>query len=148
MEILEILTASIFGTIIMTAFSYFISERFNELFKEPVLLNLVVASFKIELEPKRKSYFGWFVHFLIGVIFVIAYHFIWKYSDFDPTWFCGLIFGIISGFIGIFSWHFMFKMGENPPKIKFKEYYLQLFIAHILFALTVVAVYKIFIAIA
>lgn len=148
MEILEILTASIFGTIIMTAFSYFISERFNELFKEPVLLNLVVASFKIELEPKRKSYFGWFVHFLIGVIFVIAYHLIWKYSDFDPTWFCGLIFGIISGFIGIVSWHFMFKMGENPPKIKFKEYYLQLFIAHILFALTVVAVYKIFIAIA
>jgi len=148
MEIIEILTASIFGTIIMTAFSYFISERFNELFKEPVLLNLVVASFKIELEPKRKSYFGWFVHFLIGVIFVIGYHLIWKYSDFDPTWFCGLIFGIISGFIGIFSWHFMFKMGKNPPKIKFKQYYLQLFIAHILFALTVVAVYKIFIALA
>ena len=147
MEIFQILIASFIGTVVMTAFSYYISERFNELFKEPVLLNLVISSLKIELIAKRKSAIGWCIHFLIGLLFVIGYHMIWIFSDIDPTWFCGLIFGIISGFIGIISWHFMFKLGENPPKIKFKEYYTQLFFAHILFALAVVAVYKIFMAI-
>jgi len=143
MEILQILVTSIFGTIVMTAFSYYVSERFNELFKEPVLLNLVTASAKVDLNPRRKSALGWIIHFTIGLLFVICYHVIWKYTDFDPTWFCGLIFGMVSGLIGIVSWHFMFKLGEHPPKIKFKEYYLQLFIAHILFGLTAVACYKI-----
>lgn len=146
MELLQILLASIIGTVVMTGFSYYMSEQFNALFKEPVLLNLVTSSAKIEVNPKRKSALGWIAHFVIGLVFVVCYHLIWKYSDFDPTWFCGLIFGIISGFVGIFSWHFLFKLGDNPPKVKFKKYYLQLFFAHILFALAVVGVYKIFIA--
>jgi len=143
-EIIQILIASIFGTMVMTSFSYYISERFKGLFKEPVLLNLVVSSMRIELDPNRKSSLGWMLHFVIGLLFAIIYHLIWKNSDFDPTWFCGLIFGMISGIIGIVSWHFLFKIGTNPPKIKFKEYYIQLFVAHILFALAVVLVYKIF----
>jgi len=55
-----------------------------------------------------------------------------------------LIFGIISGFIGILSWFLMFKIPVEKPKIKFKHYYIQLFIAHIFFALTIIAVYQAF----
>lgn len=144
MEILVIIIATILGTSIMTAFSYLASESFNKLWKEPVLLNLVIARAKIDLTPKRESIFGWIGHYVIGLLFVLCYHFIWKYSEIDPTWFCGLIFGIISGITGIVSWYFLFKLPNEKPKIKFKHYYIQLFIAHIFFALTVVAVYKIF----
>lgn len=146
MEILKILIATIVGTGIMTAFSYYVSEKFNKLFKEPVLLNLIISSLGVDLIPERKNMLGWIIHFAIGLTFVYCYHFIWEYTDFDPTWFCGLFFGIISGLIGIFSWFFLFQLPPNPPKTHFKKYYLQLFIAHVLFALGVVAVYKIFIA--
>jgi hypothetical protein len=144
MEILIIILATIAGTSVMTAFSYIASETFNKLWKEPVLLNLVVAKAKIDLSPNRKSIFGWIIHYVIGLAFVLCYQFIWTNSEIDPTWFCGLIFGIISGFIGILSWFLMFKILNDKPRIKFKQYYLQLFIAHIFFALTVIAVYKLF----
>jgi len=144
MEILKIILATIAGTSVMTAFSYLASEAFNKLWKEPVLLNLVVAKANVELTPRRKSIFGWVIHYAIGLAFVLCYEFVWNNFDIDPTWFCGLIFGIISGLIGIFSWFLMFKLPEEKPKIKFKHYYLQLFIAHIFFALTVIAVYKLF----
>lgn len=144
MEILKIILATIAGTSVMTSFSYLASETFNKLWKEPVLLNLVIAKANVELTPRRKSILGWFIHYFIGLAFVLCYEFVWNNFDIDPTWFCGLIFGIISGFIGIFSWFLMFKIPEEKPKIKFKQYYLQLFIAHIFFALTVIAVYKLF----
>lgn len=141
-EIITIIIATLAGTSVMTAFSYLASESFNKLWKEPVLLNLVASKAKIEFSPRRKSLFGWLVHYLIGLAFVLIYHFIWKTSYADPTWFCGLIFGILSGLIGIFSWFFLFKIPTEKPKIKVKQYYLQLFFAHIFFALTVVAIYK------
>lgn len=144
MEILKVLLATIAGTSVMTAFSYFLSESFNKLWKEPVLLNLVISKSKIELTPERTNIFGWAIHYTIGLAFVLAYNWIWTTTEVDPTWFCGLIFGIISGFIGIISWYFLFKLPDEKPKIKFKHYYLQLFIAHILFAFTVISVYKIF----
>ena len=142
MEILKIIIATIAGTSVMTAFSYLASESFNKLWKEPVLINLVLSRAAINVSPSRKSALGWIIHYVIGLAFVISYHLLWKYYEIDPTWFCGLILGIGSGFIGVISWYFLFMLPTEKPKIKFKQYYLQLFKAHILFALTVVAVYR------
>jgi len=144
MEILKIILATIVATATMTAFIYYVSKRFHKLFKEPVLLNIILSALGAEMVPERKNAWGWAIHFMIGLLFVVAYHLIWHFTDIDPTWFTGLIFGIISGLIGIFSWFFLFKLPPNPPKIHFKQYYLQLFIAHILFSLSVIAVYRLF----
>ncbi|HEU4496803.1 MAG TPA: hypothetical protein VFR70_07100 [Flavobacterium sp.] len=144
MEVCKICIATLVGTTIMTAFSYLVSESFKKLFKEPVLLNLLIAKSELNISPERKNILGWLIHYAIGLSFVIAYHLVWKHTEIDPTWFSGLIFGIVSGFIGIASWHFMFRLSKNPPQIHFKEYYIQLFIAHIFFALGVVATYKAF----
>ena len=144
MEAVKILLATIAGTSAMTAFSYLASETFRELWKEPVLLNILTSRSSVALEPRRKSMFGWFLHYLFGLVFVACYHWIWSSSYADPTWFCGLIFGIISGMIGIAGWFFLFKLTEAKPKIKVGKYYLQLFLAHIVFALVVVSVYKLF----
>lgn len=143
-EIVKIALATVAGTSVMTAFSYLASESFNKLWKEPVLLNLVAARAHIDFSPRRKSIFGWIIHYMIGLAFVLCYHFIWKYSDMEPTWPCALIFGAVSGLIGIFSWFFLFKIPDEKPKIKIRQYYLQLFVAHIFFALAVAAVYQLF----
>lgn len=143
-EIIKIIVATLAGTSVMTAFSYLASESFNKLWKEPVLLNLVVERAKLDFSPRRKSIFGWLIHYLIGLGFVLCYHFIWKYTDAEPTWTCGLLFGAVSGLVGIVSWFFLFKMPKEKPKINIKQYYVQLFIAHVFFAMTAVGVYKIF----
>lgn len=144
MEILKIILATIVATAVMTSFSYYVSERFNKLFKEPILLNIILSALGAEMLPERKNAWGWAIHFMIGLLFVVAYHLIWHFTDIDPTWFTGLIFGIISGLIGIFSWFFLFKLPASPPKINYNQYYLQLLIAHILFALSVITIYKLF----
>lgn len=144
MEILQIIIATLVATSAMTAFSYLASESFKELWKEPVLLNIVTAKADFSLSPKAKSLFGWFAHYLFGLSFIMAYHILWKTKVADPTWFCGLIFGILSGILGIIGWFFLFKIAGDRPKIKVHRYYLQLFIAHIIFALVAVVVYKIF----
>ena len=144
MEILQIIITSLFATSAMTAFSYLASESFQELWKEPVLLNIVTAKADVNLSPKAKSLFGWLVHYLFGLSFVIAYHILWSSQAADPTWFCGLIFGILSGILGIIGWFFLFKIAGVKPKIKVQQYYLQLFFAHIIFGLASVGVYKIF----
>jgi len=143
-EVMEITVASVLGTSIMTAFSYIASESFNKLWKEPVLLNLVASKAKTDFSPRRKSIFGWLIHYIIGFSFALSYHFIWKYSDAEPTWLCGLILGAASGLLGICSWFFLFRIPEQKPKIAIRQYYLQLFIAHLFFALAVVAVNKVF----
>lgn len=144
MELLQIMIATIVGTSLMTAFSYLASETFKELWKEPVLLNIVTAKANIELTPKARSILGWILHYLFGLAFVIAYHLIWNSEIADPTWFCGIIFGIFSGILGIIGWFFLFKIPNSKPKIKVHKYYLQLFFAHLIFGLAVVGIYKIF----
>ncbi len=144
LDILKILLATIAGTTTMTAFSYYVSEKFKEIFKEPVLLNFLLKAMKKEWLPEKTEAAGWILHYVFGLLFVLIYHAIWSWTDIDPTWFTGVIFGMISGVVGIISWHFMFKFSNHKPKIKFKQYYVQLFIAHIIFALTVIAVYRLF----
>jgi hypothetical protein len=38
----------------------------------------------------------------------------------------------------------MFRLRSGQPPVPLKDYYLQLFVAHIIFALVVVAVFRIF----
>ena len=54
-----------------------------------------------------------------------------------------LISRVLSGVIGIISWIIIFKMTDHQPPIDFKGYYIQLFFAHIIFAITATALYSI-----
>lgn len=144
MDIVKILVSALAATITMTGFSYLISAAYKKLFKEPVLLNKILERLGIDVQDGPKKAAGYILHYLIGVLFVIGYDLLWRYTTLDPTWFCGIIFGIFSGIIGIGGWMTIFRLPDMPPRVHFKEYYIQLFIAHIIFALTAVAVYHIY----
>jgi len=142
MEVLKIIIATLIGTTVMTAFSYYISEKFDKLFKEPVLLNYLMVMAGLNLKGNLEKLAGWVLHYFIGLLFVIAYNYIWKL--YELSWLSALYLGIGSGIVGIVSWIIMFSMSSATPKVHFKEYYLQLFFAHIFFAFAVTATYKIF----
>jgi hypothetical protein len=128
----------------MTLFSYVISASFRELYKEPILLGYCLTKLNISLSRGLKTVFGWVIHYFIGFLFVLGYHLVWENEIMEKTWKSGLILGTVSGLIGILSWAIIFKINDCKPNIDFKGYYLQLFVAHIIFSMAALAVYKLF----
>ena len=143
MDFIRIILATLLGTTLMTIFSYLISNLFNKLYKEPILLNYLLHYLGINMRDSAKRISGWVIHYIIGFVFVIGYDLLWQYKI-QFSWLSGIIFGMISGIIGIISWMLMFKVPDDKPKIDYKGYYIQLFFAHIIFAIGVVIIYKIY----
>lgn len=139
---IQLLAISVIATAAMTWFSYFMSKQFQELYKEPVLLSFVLSKLKMETSVKSEKILGWFLHFLIGFLFVLAYYFLWVNDILPISILSALLLGAISGIIGIISWMFIFKISNHQPRIDFKGYYLQLFFAHLIFGLTATAFYS------
>nr|WP_294924869.1 hypothetical protein [uncultured Flavobacterium sp.] len=141
---LQILLASIAATSAMTLFSYIISTSFRELYKEPVLLTYILSKLNMDLSTKTKAVLAWILHYFIGLIFVVAYHILWFYNILDLSFLSVLFLGAASGIIGIIGWMFMFKITDHKPRIDFKGYYIQLFFAHVIFAITATLTYSLF----
>lgn len=144
MDVLQIMIAAFSATNIMTTFSYLLSVTYNRLFKEPVLLNFILDEVGFSVKSKWKGFAGWFAHYCIGLLFVLTYDILWRYTNIEFGFGSGLLFGIVSGFIGIVGWHLMFRLPNNKPNVPLKDYYVQLFFAHIIFAIAVVIAYKLY----
>lgn len=140
----QIIIASIAATSVMTLFSYVVSESFKKLYKEPVLLGAVLKRLDIKFSSRMQTALGWILHYGIGFIFVLGYHLLWHYKILETSWLVSLLLGAISGIIGIISWAILFKITDHQPRIDFKGYYQQLFVAHIIFGSTAFAVYQLF----
>jgi len=137
----QIIVASVLATSAMTLFSYAMSASFRELYKEPVLLTFILTQINLEVSVQTKKYLAWSLHYLIGLLFVIAYHLLWYYNILTISILSTLLLGALSGIIGIIGWVLMFKMADYKPNIDFKGYYIQLFFAHIIFAIVAVTAY-------
>ncbi|MGE8342589.1 hypothetical protein BSF41_16470 [Flavobacterium sp. ACN2] len=141
--IIQVILISIVATSAMTWFSYAMSENFKELYKEPVLLSFALKKTNTSLSEESQKTWGWLIHYIIGFLFVMGYHIVWVKNILPISPLNALILGVISGVIGIFSWIIIFKMTNHQPPIDFKGYYIQLFFAHIIFAVTATALYSI-----
>lgn len=142
--ILQILISSFAATSVMTLCSYVISASARELYKEPVLLTYVLSSLHIEIGPNLKKVLSWIFHYLIGLFFVIGYHFVWSNQLLEISWASSIILGAIIGTIGIIGWVILFNLVPQKPNIDYKGYYIQLFIVHVIFSITAFQVYKLF----
>lgn len=139
--IIQLILISIGATSAMTWFSYFVSKKFQKLYKEPILLSTLFSEFTMNLSVGLKRKLGWILHYLIGFLFVLGYHAIWVKDILSISLLNALLLGIISGVIGIISWVFIFKITRYHTPIDFKGYYIQLFFAHIIFALVATLLY-------
>lgn len=144
MKIFEYLIEAFAGIAIMTMFSHLMSAAFRKLFTEPILINYVIRISKLDFQPKYTSAAGWILHYLVGLIFVFAYHLAWQHNIIDDSWASGVLLGAISGIAGILGWFVIFKLAGKEPRVAYAGYYLQLFFAHLFFALPVVAVHRFF----
>lgn len=143
----QILFAIILGTVVsttlMTIFSYIVSRLRNRQFTEPVLLNRMLCGFGILKEYQlERNITGWIIHYAVGLLFLLSYYFIWSKTTLDPTISTALILGCFSGLAGIIGWAILFRIQSVPANIRVSEYYTQLFIAHVIFALTATITYR------
>ena len=121
---LQILIVSIAATSAMTLFSYAISARYRENYKEPVLLSNLLVQVKFDLSVISKKIIGWLLHFGIGFFFVLVYHLLWLYDIIDLSAINAFLLGIVSGIIGVLSWGVMLKIAKYSFSINFKGYYI------------------------
>ena len=144
MNLLKIMIAAFSATNIMTTYSYLVSIGFKKLFKEPVFLNFVLEGAGIRPKGRWKKFSAWLAHYLIGFAFVLIYEAIWRYTDIEFGFISGICFGIVSGLVGVSSWRLCYRLPDGKPHVPSKEYAIQLFFGHIIFAVAVVVAFKIF----
>jgi hypothetical protein len=144
MNLLKIAIAAFSATNVMTTFSYLISARFKRLFKEPVILNFILEEgIGINLKGTWQKIAGWIAHYAIGFAMVVCYEAIWRYTAIGFGFVSGTVLGVVSGLIGIACWKAIYQTSIHH-NVSRRAYYIQLFAAHIIFALAVVVAFKIF----
>lgn len=142
--ILQIVISTIAATSMMTLFSYVVSASARKLYKEPVLLTYLLTVLDIEVSQQLKIILAWILHYIIGLAFVVGYHFLWIYNIVEMSRPIAFLLGAISGIIGILGWVGMFALSPKKPNIDFTGYYLQLFAAHVIFGIVAFTTYKLF----
>lgn len=124
---------SIISTLVMTAFSYICGYVSGNQFREPELLNQLVATSSIPVNPHKKGLTGWFIHLVLGFFFGLILKLVYNYLDWNNLFLFIISFGAAAGILGILGWHIMFNLNPNPPDTDLKNFYLQLIVAHIVF---------------
>ncbi|MCP9198868.1 hypothetical protein MKO06_03050 [Gramella sp. GC03-9] len=136
MELILVIIAGITGTVLMTGFSLLLSRLRSKQFREPRLLNIILRRSTHEpMNPSNDSILGWVVHFSIGVILMTLFYMFHIIFLFSISSLSIIIFGLITGGLAIISWQLMFYISRRPPEIDFREFYVQIFIAHLIFAM-------------
>jgi len=106
-------------------------------------MNFVLEGMGIHLKGKWHKIGGWIAHYLIGFAMVITYEALWRYAHIKFGFISGIIFGIVSGVIGIMCWRAIYLTAIHKD-VSRRSYYIQLFFGHIIFACAVVVAFKIF----
>lgn len=133
---LSIIISTLLATTLMTGFSYYLSFVMRKQFREPELLNKllarldVIGSSSVDVNP-----LGWFIHYVVGMIFIVCYEIIWGVTSYPPTLANFMFIGSLFGLLAIVVWAFVLRIHPRPPKVDHRWYFLQLFIAHIIFGI-------------
>ena len=122
------------GTTMMTLFSYLVSLATDKNFSEPEHLGTMMHRLVPGTSKTQTQFAGWGAHYVVGLLFVLAYRELWKTGKIKKTIVNGLILGALSGALAVLVWKATMKAHPAPPWIDFTNYYIQLVPAHIVFA--------------
>ncbi len=140
----NVLLPAITGTSLMTLFSHLVSDIENKNFSEPILLAALIEVMFPAGKKQHALTTGWISHYAAGVLFTLAYR-QWKDSK-NPKQHSfvrnGFLLGALSGAAGIAIWQTVLALHPDPPGIHKRKYFTQLFIAHLIYGLTVTTTEK------
>lgn len=129
----SVLSAALTGTTVMSAFSYIISQQEHKQFREPELLNKLVSRMPLDVKTSKDSMVGWAIHYIVGLVFCTLYDRIWQRLTPAERMLVSIPLGALSGVIGAVVWKTTFQKHPFPPVIRYKNYYLHIVLAHVIF---------------
>ncbi|WCT11137.1 hypothetical protein [Mucilaginibacter jinjuensis] len=141
MNLKKIFTAATAGTTVMTLFSYAVTKAAKKNFIEPVILGQLLNRITT-LDKDTAMAAGWASHLGVGVGFTAIYDKYLQLKKTRPTLANALLLGSVGGLSGILIWNTTFKAHPNPPGVDVKNFYKQLFLAHLIFAAGVALTYE------
>lgn len=132
-----IIASGSIGTTLMTLFMYLMSYFTHHYMKVTKILGTMIT-FADHREQSIKdrqfsSMLGVLLHYLIGILFMVAYFSLWEVGIGNPDFLTGVLFGFLSGVIAVVVWYTFFKIHPNPPEIALPLYLAALFVAHFVF---------------
>ena len=141
MIVKKVLLPSVVATSIMTLFSYLITDTENKNFSEPELLAKIEKK-KLAASKQFALPAGWITHYMVGVLMTLFFDITWQQFKIKSTFHRGIISGFLGGLIAMGSWRLLFAALPKRSAKYYKKFYTQLFIAHIVFAFTIIAAQK------
>jgi len=134
MSLAKIITAGIAGTTAMTIFSYYLSRKKGENFREPELLAESIIKISPSTGKLGSFMLGWIIHYLVGIFFAAFIH------VFPGEIRAGLLIkfaltGGLTGIIAITAWRILLQLHPDSPSLYRLRFYGQLITAHTVFGM-------------
>ena len=138
----KVLLPSVVATSLMTLFSYLITEGEKKNFSEPELLAKIEKKKLFGLSKQYALPAGWATHYIVGIIMTAFFNLTWQQLNINSRFKRAVVSSLLGGAIAICAWRLLFTMLPKRSYNFHKKFYTQLFIAHIVFAFTVIAAQK------
>jgi hypothetical protein len=142
MIVKKVLLPSVVATSLMTLFSYLIAETEKKNFSEPKLLAIIEKK-KLAASKQIALPAGWLTHYSIGILMTLFFYITWQQFKIKSTFHRGITSSVLGGLIAIGSWRILLAALPKRSSKYYKKFYTQLFIAHVVFAFTVIAAQKV-----
>ena len=133
MTLAKIITAGIAGTTAMTIFSYYLSRKQAQNFREPQLLAELIIKRIPSTGELGALMSGWILHYLVGVFFSGVYTCVPGGNPGRPVVVKFVLTGGLTGIIAIAGWRTLLQLHPDPPKLDRPRFYGQLITAHGIF---------------
>jgi hypothetical protein len=131
------------GTLAMTAVMYLYSYLTGKQTKVIHFLGTMLIGERTYLNPSKNSKLvGTIAHFGVGVLFSFGYFLLWNWGIFRINFKDAVLIGMASGFLAIVVWKLYLTLHSKPPSYSAFHYFLALFLAHIVFGVVSVEVFK------
>lgn len=141
MNLRKIFTAGTAGTAVMTLFSYAVTKATKKNFLEPEIVAQLLNR-AIPLNKHSAALAGWGSHLGIGYLFTSVYDKYLELKKTRPSLANALLLGTLGGVSGMLIWKAVFKAYPNLNGVDLKNFYRQLFIAHLVFGAGVALAYE------
>ncbi len=129
MNYISILLSGIAGTIAMTIFSVFIHTMTKRTVYIPERLSKLLTG---KFTNRMIGYTG---HFATGLVFAFAYHLLWYWGIGTISVGNAVIFGMGNGLAGVIVWLTGFKIKGEALDEPRRAFLVQVFFAHLPFAI-------------
>jgi len=142
MNVAKTLLSGIIATSAMTLYSYAVSRKKDENFREPELLAELADDFLPASARDLATPAGWMAHYNVGLGLALALEAYWKKKGKKRSVLNGVLAGTVAGLGGIMVWELTFRLHPREPVIPYHRFYGQLLLAHIVYAVTLAEMQK------